>query len=77
MKIFCDYCGKTADIAPDELADWLVLDPQSGAQMVMCASCESGPTPRAADTACAYDHAKLALEGHSTCPECGAIPPCR
>jgi len=34
-------------------------------------------TPVAADTACAYDHTILALEGHSTCPECGAIPPCR
>jgi hypothetical protein len=24
---------------------------------------------------CDYDHNMLALEGHSTCPECGAIPP--
>ena len=33
------------------------------------------PTPRAADGAvCDLDHDMLALEGHSTCPNCGAIP---
>jgi hypothetical protein len=35
------------------------------------------PAPAPADDGCAYDHAKLALDGHSTCPECGAIPPRR
>jgi hypothetical protein len=33
-------------------------------------------TMRALDGAtCALDHDMLALEGHSTCPNCGAIPP--
>lgn len=26
---------------------------------------------------CALDHDKLAIDGHSTCPNCGAIPPSR
>ena len=43
-----------------------------------CAKCESHLTKRAADAAvCDLDHDMLALEGHSTCPNCGAIPPRR
>ena len=42
----------------------------------VCAEC--GLTMRAADGAvCDLDHDMLALEGHSTCPNCGAIPPRR
>lgn len=38
----------------------------------------SGLTQRAADGAvCDLDHDMLALEGHSTCQNCGAIPPRR
>ena len=35
----------------------------------------SRPTTLAGDAACAFDHDMLALQGHTTCPQCGAIPP--
>ncbi len=45
-----------------------------------CKTCQQERllTKRAADGAvCDLDHDMLALEGHSTCQNCGAIPPRR
>ncbi len=47
-------------------------------EMAFCPKCGRHLTQRVADGAvCDLDHDMLALEGHSTCPNCGAIPPRR
>jgi predicted RNA-binding Zn-ribbon protein involved in translation (DUF1610 family) len=71
MKIFCDYCEKSTVIAPDELADWLVLDPESGAQLVMCASCQSGPTLHAPELAYACPRCGDRCAKDTQCQTCG------
>jgi hypothetical protein len=68
ITIHCSVCGEKLSAVMYEPPDYdfgLCVEP--------CKTC--GITQRAVDAACAFDHVKLALDGHSTCPACGAIPP--
>ena len=40
-----------------------------------CPWCGRLLAPVAGDVVCTFDHDMLALQGHTTCPECGHIPP--